>query len=79
MLAFAIGAALPLVALGYAARGSVPALRRRLGGAGGAIRPVLGGALALFGVLVLTGLDKRIEAVVTAALPDAWVDMIVRF
>lgn len=79
MLAFAIGAALPLVALGYAARGSVPALRRRLGGAGGAIRPVLGGALALFGVLVLTGLDKRIETVVTAALPDAWVAMIVRF
>lgn len=79
MLAFAIGAALPLVALGYAARGSVPALRRRLGGADGVIRPVLGGALSLFGVLVLSGLDKRIEAVVTAALPDAWLEMIVQF
>jgi cytochrome c biogenesis protein CcdA len=79
MVAFALGASIPLVALGYAARGSAPALKRRLGGAGGAIRPVLGVALALFGVLVLTGLDKRIEAVATAALPEAWVNLIVRF
>lgn len=79
MLVFALGAALPLVVLGYAARGAVPALKRRLGGVGGAMRPVLGGALALFGALVLSGLDKRIEAVVTAALPQGWVDLIVRF
>jgi cytochrome c biogenesis protein CcdA len=79
MLVFALGAALPLLALGYAARGAVPALRRRLGSAGGAARPILGVVLAGFGLLVLTGLDKRIEAVATAALPDAWVDLIVRF
>jgi len=79
MLVFALGAALPLLVLGYAARGAAPGLRKRMGAAGGAARPVLGGALALFGVLVLTGLDKRIEAVATAALPDAWVDLIVRF
>ncbi|MCM0019906.1 MAG: sulfite exporter TauE/SafE family protein [Tagaea sp.] len=79
MLAFALGASLPLIALGYAARGSVPALKRRLAGASGAVAPVLGGALALFGILVLTGLDKRIEAVATAALPEAWAQLIVRF
>jgi cytochrome c biogenesis protein CcdA len=79
MFAFALGAALPLLALGYAARGAVPALRKRMGAAGGIARPLLGGALALFGVLVLTGLDKRIEAVATAALPEAWVELIVRF
>lgn len=79
MLAFALGAALPLLALGYAARGAVPALRRRLGAAGGVARPLLGGALALFGLMVLTGLDKRIETVATAALPESWVALIVRF
>ncbi|HWT08713.1 MAG TPA: cytochrome c biogenesis protein CcdA [Roseomonas sp.] len=79
MLVFAIGAALPLLVLGYAARGAAPSLRRRLGSAGGLARPVLGAALLLFGVLVLTGLDKRIEAAATAALPDAWVAFIVRF
>jgi cytochrome c biogenesis protein CcdA len=79
MLAFAMGAALPLVALGYAARGAAPGLRRRLGAAGGAARPVLGAALLLFGALVLTGLDKTIEAAATAALPDSWVQLVVRF
>lgn len=79
MLVFALGAAIPLLALGYAARGAAPALRRRLGRAGGAVRPIMGGALALFGVLVLTGLDKRIETYATAALPEAWVNLIVRF
>jgi cytochrome c biogenesis protein CcdA len=79
MLVFALGAATPLLAMGYAARGTVPALRRRLGAAGGAARPMLGGALALFGVLVLSGLDKRIEAVAIAALPEAWANLIVRF
>jgi cytochrome c biogenesis protein CcdA len=79
MLAFALGAALPLLVLGYAARGAVPGLRRRLGKVGGAARPVLGGALALFGLMVLTGLDKQVEAVATAALPEAWVGMVTRF
>ncbi|WP_372491097.1 hypothetical protein, partial [Falsiroseomonas oryziterrae] len=73
------GAAVPLLALGYAARGAVPALRRWLGAAGGTARPLLGGALALFGLLVLTGLDKRVEAMATAALPDAWAELVVRF
>lgn len=79
MAASMLGAAAPLVALGYAARGSVPALRRRLGGAGQVARLALGGALALFGLLVLTGADKALEAAATAALPQAWVDLIVRF
>ncbi|MCC7282554.1 MAG: sulfite exporter TauE/SafE family protein [Acetobacteraceae bacterium] len=79
MLVFALGAALPLLVLGYAARGAVPALRKRLAAGGGAARPVMGGVLALFGLLVLSGLDKQIEAVATAALPEAWVSLIVRF
>lgn len=79
MVAFALGASLPLLALGYAARGSVPQLRRGLGRADAWARPVLGGALALFGLLVLTGLDKRIETAVTAALPDSWVAFSTRF
>ena len=79
MLAFAIGAALPLLALGYAARGSLPAIKRRLGGFGGLMRPAMGGVLAALGVVILLGLDKRIETIATAALPDAWVDLIARF
>jgi cytochrome c biogenesis protein CcdA len=79
MLVFALGASMPLLALGYAARGAMPAMRRRLGDAGGIARPALGAALALFGILVLTGLDKRIETAATEALPQGWVNLIVRF
>jgi cytochrome c biogenesis protein CcdA len=79
MLSFALGASLPLLALGYAARGAVPRLRRGLGAAAEWARPAMGGALVLFGALVLSGLDKRLEAAATAALPEAWLDLITRF
>ena len=57
----------------------LPALRKRLAATGSATRPVFGTVLVLFAVLVLIGLDKRIETVATAALPESWVDLIVRF
>ena len=79
LTAFALGAALPLLALGTVARGAMPGLRRRLANAGGWGRPALGGVLALVGVAMLSGLDCRVEAVLTAALPDGWVDLITRF
>jgi len=79
MLVFALGAALPLLVMGYAARGAMPALRKRLAATGSATRPVFGAVLVLFAGLVLTGLDKSIETVATAALPESWVDLIVRF
>jgi cytochrome c biogenesis protein CcdA len=79
MLAFAIGGSIPLLVLGYAARGALPAMRRRMAGAGATLRPLLGGALALFGLLVLTGLDKAIETWATARLPESWLALIVRY
>ncbi|MBX9700918.1 MAG: hypothetical protein K2X74_15880, partial [Acetobacteraceae bacterium] len=79
MMAFAVGASVPLLVIGYAARGAVPGLRRGMAGAGARLRPLLGGALALFGLLVLTGLDKAMEAWVTARLPEGWLNLIVRF
>ncbi len=79
MAAFALGAALPLLALGTVARGAMPGLRRRLAIAGGWGRPAVGGVLAVVGVAILSGLDRRVEAVLTAALPDGWVDLITRF
>lgn len=79
MAVFALGAAVPLLALGYLARGAMPAMKRRFGGAGTWLRPVLGGALAGFGLLVLTGTDKRFETWATAALPQSWVEMVTRF
>jgi cytochrome c biogenesis protein CcdA len=79
MAAFAAGAALPLLALGVAARSAMPAIRRRLAAAGGWGRPVTGAVIGLVGLAMLTGLDRRAEAYLTAALPDGWVGLITRF
>jgi cytochrome c biogenesis protein CcdA len=79
MAAFAAGAAVPLLALGLAARKAMPAIKRRLASAAGWGRPVAGAVLAGIGLLMLTGLDRRAEAVLTAALPDGWVELIARF
>jgi len=79
MGAFALGAALPLLALAFAARSAMPAIRRRLAGVGGWGRPAAGALVLLVGLAMLTGLDRQAEAVLTAALPDAWVTLITRF
>jgi cytochrome c biogenesis protein CcdA len=78
MVAFALGSVAPLLLLGYGARGAVPALRRRLASTAGRLQPILGGVLAGFGVLVLTGADKAFEAWATANMPEAWVNLVVR-
>jgi cytochrome c biogenesis protein CcdA len=79
MAAFALGSVMPLLGLGYAARGSVPALRRGLARTAGRVQPALGAMLAGFGVLVLTGADKAFETWATANMPEAWVQFVVRF
>ncbi|MFZ9416533.1 MAG: hypothetical protein ACO3CS_16960, partial [Alphaproteobacteria bacterium] len=50
--------------------GRLAAARARLGAAGRAGGTVLGACLALAGILVLTGLDKRLEAWVLDVSPD---------
>lgn len=70
MAAFAAGAVLPLLLVGALPAGRLGAARARLGAAGRAGGTVLGACLALAGMLVLTGLDKRLEAWVLDASPD---------
>lgn len=79
MLAFGLGAALPLGFLGLASRHALLAWRGRLNRAGGVARIVLGGTLIVIGGLILTGLDKRLEAALVEAAPDWLVDLTTRF
>lgn len=71
MGSFGIGAALPLLLLGLLSREAMLKWRNRLMGAGKGGKAGLGVLLAVIGVLVLTGLDKKIEAALVAASP-AW-------
>ncbi|GEP02256.1 cytochrome c biogenesis CcdA family protein [Methylobacterium oxalidis] len=70
MAVFGLGAALPLLALGLLSREVLGAWRARLMRAGTGLKAALGILLILAGAAVLTGLDKRAEAVLVEASPD---------
>ncbi|MFZ6646752.1 cytochrome c biogenesis CcdA family protein [Undibacterium sp. TJN25] len=69
MLVFGVGAGLPLIVLGQLSRQRMLTLRQKLFSAGKLGKQVLGGAMLAVAVLVLTGMDKRIEAVAVDISP----------
>jgi cytochrome c biogenesis protein CcdA len=71
LLVFGLGASTPLVLLGGLSKAALARWRARLLDAGGAGRHGLGALMLVLGVLVLTGLDKRAEALLLEVLP-AW-------
>jgi cytochrome c-type biogenesis protein len=70
MLAFGVGAALPLLLLGILSREALMRWRSRLMEGGKAGKTALGLILVAVGLLVATGLDKRLEAILVEASPD---------
>lgn len=79
MLAFGIGAGLPLIGLGLLSRESLLSLRSRLMKAGSGAKAALGLVLSLLALAILTGLDKQIEAALVAASPDWLTALTTRF
>ena len=69
MIAFGIGAALPLLLLGLASREAMMRWRERLLRAGQGGKAILGGLLAVIGILILSGLDKQLEAFMVDVSP----------
>lgn len=70
MLVFGLGAGFPLLVLGGLSHATVMRVRGSLASFGHAAKAVMGGLFVLFGVLILTGLDHRIEAYLLAISPD---------
>jgi hypothetical protein len=62
MLFFGIGAAVPLILLGLVSKEALVHWRGKLMGAGVLGKRLLGTLLILVGLLIVTGLDKRSEA-----------------
>lgn len=79
MLAFGIGAALPLLVLGMLSRQMMLNLRGKMMSAGGPLKAALGVLLVGVGLLVVTGLDKRAEAAIVAASPEWLTRLTTRF
>ncbi|MBM3524164.1 MAG: cytochrome c biogenesis protein CcdA [Alphaproteobacteria bacterium] len=79
MASFGIGAAVPLLALGMLSRDAMMRWRGRLLATGKGVKVILGGLLAAVGLLVLLGLDKRIEAMLVSLSPDWLTALTTRF
>jgi len=79
MFAFGIGAALPLLVIGMMSREALARWRERLLAAGSGGKALMGVMLLATGVLILTGFDKRIEAVLVEASPAWLTELTTRF
>lgn len=74
---FGLGAAIPLVAVAYASRSGFTRVRDWVLQRIEQVRRGFAILLGLMGVAILSGADKRLEAVVLQWLPDAWVNLTV--
>jgi cytochrome c biogenesis protein CcdA len=79
MLAFGIGAAVPLLLIGLMSRETILRVRGRMMAAGGGAKTLLGGMLVIVGLLVLSGADKAVEARLVAASPQWLTDLTTRY
>lgn len=79
MMLFGLGAAVPLLVLGTLSREVMMAWRGGIAGAGRTGKAVLGAALVLIGVLILSGADKRLETVLVQHSPEWLTRLTTRF
>ena len=79
MLAFGLGAGLPLLALGLLSREAMARWRARLMGTGRMGKSVMGALLVTVGILILTGMDKALETAFLDQAPDWLVQLTTRF
>ena len=79
MLAFGLGAALPLLLIGLMSREALARWRDRLLAAGRGGKALMGALLLVVGALILTGLDKRLETILVEASPTWLTDLTTRF
>jgi cytochrome c biogenesis protein CcdA len=75
MFSFGLGAALPLLLLGMLSREALMRWRGRMLEAGSGLKVALGALLVVVGLMILSGWDKRLEAVIVEATPG-WINEI---
>ncbi|MEP6907641.1 MAG: cytochrome c biogenesis CcdA family protein [Pseudoxanthomonas sp.] len=70
MLVFGLGAGFPLLLLGGLSHATMMRVRGSLASIGHKAKSIMGGLFVLFGVLILTGLDHKLEALLLSISPD---------
>jgi cytochrome c-type biogenesis protein len=79
MAVFGIGAALPLVLLGLLSRAALMRVRTSLMSVGKLGKGLLGAAFIVIGIAIVSGADKRVEAVLVEASPQWLTDLTTSF
>jgi cytochrome c biogenesis protein CcdA len=79
MLVFGVGAALPLMLLGFVSREAMMRWRGRMMETGSIGKTLLGLLLVAVGLLVATNLDKRLETILVDASPAWLTELTTRF
>jgi cytochrome c-type biogenesis protein len=76
---FGLGAAIPLVAVAYASRSGMNAMRGWVMRRMDTVKKAFGVLMLLLGLAILTGGDKWLESQVVALMPDGWVNLTVQY
>lgn len=76
---FGLGAALPLISVGYLSRASLARLRGWVLAHGERTQQLMGALLAAIGLMVLLGADKSLESALIRLLPSSWLSLTTRF
>ncbi len=79
MLIFGLGAAAPLALLGMLSREALIRWRDRMASAGKGLKLAMGAILIAVAILILSGLDKQIEAALVELSPAWLTDLTTRF
>ena len=70
MFLFGIGAAVPLLLISLISRATLMRWRGRVLSAGTGVKRMLGGTLIVFGLLTISGLDRKLQATLVGFSPD---------
>lgn len=76
---FGLGAATPLISVGYLSRAALGRLRGWVLAHGERTQQLMGALLAAIGLMVLLGADKALESVLIRLLPSSWLLLTTRF
>lgn len=76
---FGLGAAIPLISVGYLSRSSLGRVRGWVVLHGARAQQLMGVLLALVGLMVIFHLDKALEAAIIPLLPHSWTRFTTRF
>ncbi len=76
---FGLGAAIPLISVGYLSRAALGRLRGCVLAHGERTQQLMGALLAAIGLMVLLGADKALESALIRLLPSSWLSLTTRF